>query len=372
MMLVEILKKEMTMQTINVSFSDGQYPIYIDRGLLDIAELLQTHIVANQVLIVTNETLALLFLPKLENLLKGFDSNQVILPDGEQYKTLHEWNNILDALANNHHHRDTTLIALGGGVIGDMTGFAAACYHRGVAFIQIPTTLLAQVDASIGGKTAINHPQGKNLIGAFHQPKAVIIDTDTLSTLNDREFFAGIAEIIKAALIRDKDFFEWLETHLDSFLKRNPDVLIEGIYRACKIKRDIVSLDEKELGLRALLNLGHTFGHALEHSLGYGQWLHGEAVAWGILCAAKLSQQLGWLTPSDVKRITDLLRRAHLIKKVPPEITVDLLFNAMQSDKKILNKRLRLILLKGIGEGVISNEVSDEQVIGVLREETET
>lgn len=357
----------MNMQIINMSYSGGEYPIYIGRGLFNDAQLLMTHIVSNQVMIVSNETIAPLFLPKLSEALTKFSCNHVILPDGEQYKTITTWQAILDALANHNHHRDTTLIALGGGVIGDMTGFAAACYHRGVAFIQIPTTLLAQVDASIGGKTAINHPKGKNLIGAFHQPQAVIIDTDTLSSLNDRELNAGIAEIIKAALIRDKNFFIWLENHLDAFLNRQPDILIEGITRACSIKRDIVSLDEKELGDRALLNLGHTFGHALEHSLGYGQWLHGEAVAWGTLCAAKLSLRLGWLDPADVKRIEDLFNRAHLIKPLPPEITVNEIISAMQSDKKILHNRLRLILLKEIGEAVITNEVSEEQVREVLR-----
>lgn len=327
---------------------------------------------SSRALIVTNTTVGELYLKPLLAKLTSVNCETLIIEDGEQFKTLTTFNKILDALANGKHHRDTTLIALGGGVVGDMTGFAAACYHRGVAFIQIPTTLLSQVDASIGGKTGVNHPMGKNLIGAFHQPQAVIIDTDTLHTLPDREFRAGIAEIIKAALIQNAQFFDWLCTNIDSISRRDPGILATAIERACIIKADIVALDEKENNIRALLNFGHTFGHAIEKILNYGTWLHGEAVAMGILMASELSVRLGWLQKSDNARIIDLITKTGLPTRLPKEINHEALHEAMTSDKKVLRDQIRFVLLRDIGKGVISNEVPESTLVELLKDFTQT
>lgn len=351
------------MITLKAKHASGEYPIYIGSDLLHNHALLRRHILSQQVMVVTNSTVAPLYLPMVESACSSFSCGTVILRDGEQYKALSEMSRILDSLAEQQHHRDTTLLSLGGGVIGDMGGFAAACYHRGIRHIQIPTTLLAQVDASIGGKTAVNHPQGKNLIGAFHQPEAVIIDIDTLKTLPEREFRSGLAEMIKAGLICDHQYFSWLEKHQSQLFARQPDILIEAISQACQIKCDIVAEDEKEAGKRALLNLGHTFGHAIEQCLQYQHWLHGEAVAVGMMLAAELSVQIGWLEKSALQRIEQLLLSCQLPTQLPASIqNSQNLLNAMQSDKKVLNQSRRLILLKGMGKAVISDRITDDQL----------
>jgi len=358
---------EINTTTLTATHSTGEYPIYIGQHLIEQPELLQQHI-KQQVMIVTNETVAPLYLSCIENSCRQYQCNTLVLPDGEQHKDWQHLNLIFDALTEHQHHRDTTLIALGGGVIGDMTGFAAACYHRGVNFIQIPTTLLSQVDASIGGKTAVNHPAGKNLIGAFHQPQAVIIDTNTLSTLPQREFRAGLAEIIKAALIKDANFFDWLEQNIASILQLSPEPLQHAIKSACDIKRDVVARDEKEKGERALLNLGHTFAHAIEHELGFGQWLHGEAVGLGMRMAAKLSEELQQITAADVERINTLLDLCELPRVLPSHLKCDTLLTAMLQDKKILAGHIRLILLDKIGRGSITDQVSNEQIMALLQQ----
>ena len=282
--------------------------------------------------------------------------------DGEKYNSFETWLYILDNLVVNNYHRDSTLIALGGGVVGDTVGFAAACYHRGVNFIQIPTSLLAQVDSSIGGKTGINHPAGKNLIGAFYQPKAVIIDMNTLQTLPKREFKAGLTEIIKAALICDADLFAFIETHLEAILQQENSAIQHCIKRACEIKSDIVSQDEKEHGARALLNLGHTFGHVFEQLFGYGNWLHGEAVAQGILMASELSIAMGLLDKESDKRIHTLIHNAAIIPALPKKIEHDAFLNTLYKDKKITNETLKFILLKHIGECCINTHVTPDQL----------
>jgi len=290
----------------------------------------------------------------------------VILPDGEQYKTLEVWNSIFDGLLEKRFDRRCTLVALGGGVVGDMTGFAAACYQRGVDFIQIPTTLLAQVDSSVGGKTGVNHPLGKNMIGAFHQPRCVIADTETLNTLDDRQLSAGIAEVIKYGLINDLPFFEWLEANMDAVLAREPAALAYAIERSCQDKANIVAADEKESGQRALLNLGHTFGHAIETGMGYGAWLHGEAVATGMLLAAELSALLGWLDDGAVRRIRTLLQKARLPVQAPKELSSQRFLELMAVDKKVLDGQLRLVLMKGLGQSLISAEATGAQISSML------
>ncbi len=354
------------MTTLTVTHKNGEYPILIGANLLDNGQNIRSFVAGNQVMIVTNETVSKLYLAKVHSQLTEFQCNTLVLPDGEAYKTLETMNKIIDALLAQHHHRDTTLIALGGGVVGDMTGFAAACYQRGVNFIQIPTTLLSQVDASIGGKTGVNHPLGKNLIGAFHQPQAVIIDINTLNTLPDREYRAGIAEIIKAALILDAEFFDYLETNMPALLARDPAVLMYSIKTACQIKRDVVMQDEKEHGVRALLNFGHTFGHAIENNLGYGQWLHGEAVAMGMILAADLSKQLNWLSAAETERIYAVIKQAGLPTQCPSTLKCAKLMSAMLDDKKVLANQLRLILLKAIGHAVITDEVGNETLTHFL------
>lgn len=353
----------MKIEQLIVNINESSYPIYIGENLLQNATLFRHYIKAHQVMIITNETIAPLYIDSLKTIGHDLQCDIFILPDGEKYKNITHWGFILNELASRNHHRDTTLIALGGGVVGDMAGFAAACYQRGVDFIQVPTTLLAQVDASIGGKTAVNLPEGKNFIGAFHQPKAVIIDLTTLRTLSDREFKAGIAEIIKAALICDDKFFDKLEANLPQLLQRDPNLLQAIIKRACEIKRDIVIIDEKESrGERALLNLGHTFAHAIERLLGYGDWLHGEAVAVGLILAAEFSHQQKFLDSTAVKRIHRLLEQIPIPTNLPKAIRYNTLLSTMYMDKKVLNKRLRLVLLKRIGKAVISNQITDKQL----------
>ncbi len=354
------------MQTLTVDLGERSYPICIGAGLLHKAELWRRHIPGRQVLVVTNRTIAPLYLEPVRVGLEGLEVAEAILPDGEQHKTLATLEQIFDVLLERRFDRRCTLVALGGGVVGDMAGFAAACYQRGVNYIQIPTTLLAQVDSSVGGKTAVNHPRGKNMIGAFHQPRCVLADTDTLSTLPDREFSAGLAEVIKYGLIRDADFLAWLEANLDALLARDPRALAHAIARSCRNKADIVIADEREGSVRALLNLGHTFGHAIETGLGYGEWLHGEAVAAGMVLAAELSARLGWLDEAAVERVRALLLRARLPVVPPAGLSSDEFLTLMAVDKKARDGRLRLILLKALGQAVIVDRVETAQIVATL------
>ncbi|MDH3513828.1 MAG: 3-dehydroquinate synthase [Gammaproteobacteria bacterium] len=344
------------MKTLHLDLGERSYPIYVGSGLIGQPDLLKKHIAGSRVAIVTNETVAPLYLAKLRSLLGAQQPVEVILPDGEQYKTLEVLNRVFDSLLGARCDRRTTLVALGGGVIGDMAGFAAACYLRGVPFVQIPTTLLSQVDSSVGGKTGVNHPLGKNMIGAFYQPRAVIIDTDTLNTLPDRELSAGLAEVIKYGLIRDPEFFGWLETNLDKLLGRETGALTYAIHRSCRNKAEVVAADERESGVRATLNLGHTFGHAIETGLGYGKWLHGEAIAAGMAMAADLSRRLGWLPAADVARIEKLIQRARLPVRAPAAMLPARFLELMAVDKKVQDGRLRLVLLKRLGEAVVTDE----------------
>ena len=343
------------MQTLTVDLGDRTYPIYIGEQLLLRADLLGSHIGGKQVCIVSNATVAPLYLDAIKTSLHGFHIDEVVLPDGEQYKTLAQLNTIFDALLEKRHNRTTTLVALGGGVVGDMTGFAAACYQRGVDFIQIPTTLLAQVDSSVGGKTGVNHPLGKNMIGAFHQPRCVVADTDLLRTLPEREFSAGVAEIVKYGLICDAEFYRWLQHNMHQLMARDANVLREAIYRSCANKAKVVAADEREGGLRAILNLGHTFGHAIETAQGYGNWLHGEAIAVGMVMAADFSARLGWIEQQDVNVLRDLLVRAKLPTQPPKTISVDQFLALMAVDKKVLDGNLRLVLLQKIGAATVTS-----------------
>ncbi|KAJ0988987.1 hypothetical protein J5N97_007343 [Dioscorea zingiberensis] len=336
---------------VDVDLGDRSYPIYIGCGLLNEPDLLQRHVHGKRVLVVTNTTVAPLYLDKVVKALTDGNPNvsveSVILPDGEQYKEMTTLMKVFDKAIESRLDRRCTFVALGGGVIGDMCGFAAASFLRGVNFIQIPTTLMAQVDSSVGGKTGINHPLGKNLIGAFYQPQCVLIDTDTLNTLPDRELASGIAEVIKYGLIRDAEFFEWQEKNMQALLARDPSALAYAIKRSCENKAEVVSLDEKEGGVRATLNLGHTFGHAIENGLGYGEWLHGEAVAAGTAMAVDMSRRLGWIDDSIVERVLSILQEARLPTTSPDAMTVEKFKAVMAVDKKVADGLLRLILLKG-------------------------
>lgn len=354
--------------TLQVDLRDRSYPIYIGPAILDDSELYQRHITGKQVLVVTNETVAPLYLQRLLTALDGFDVSQVILPDGEQYKTLDVWGQIIDELLARRFSRGCTLIALGGGVIGDMTGFAAASYQRGVDFIQVPTTLLSQVDSSVGGKTGVNHALGKNMIGAFHQPKCVIADTASLNTLDDRQLSSGIAEVVKYGLIGDLPFFEWLENNISKLLSRDTSALVYAIARSCQDKADIVSADERETGQRALLNLGHTFGHAIETGMGYGEWLHGEAVAAGMAIAAKLSCRLNWMDGDTERRVVRLLKQAHLPVDPPSTLSHERMISLMSVDKKVMDGNLRLVLLKGIGDALVTDQFDRLDIVQTLDE----
>ena len=348
------------MQTLTVDLGDRSYPIHIGAGLLGRAELILPHLAQKRVMVVTNTTVAPLYLAQLTATLQagGVTVASVVLPDGEAYKNWETLNLIFDALLTQRAERKTTLIALGGGVIGDMTGFAAASYQRGVPFIQIPTTLLSQVDSSVGGKTGINHPLGKNMIGAFYQPKVVLADTDTLNTLPARELSAGLAEVIKYGLIWDVEFLAWLEANMDKLRALDPVAITHAIFRSCEIKAQVVGEDEREGGIRAILNLGHTFGHAIETGMGYGNWLHGEAVAAGMVMAVETSQRLGWLTDADVTRTRALIRAAGL-PDAAPDLGVDSWLEYMGHDKKVEGGKMRFVLLKKMGEAVITADVPD-------------
>ncbi len=356
------------MKTLEVALGDRSYPIYIGRKLIDNAEILGRHVAASQVLVVTNETVAPLYLARLKQTLSGFTVREAILPDGEQYKNLEVWNRIFGALLENRFNRRSTLVALGGGVVGDMGGFAAACYQRGIPFVQVPTTLLSQVDSSVGGKTGINHPQGKNMIGAFYQPRCVLADTDTLDTLGNRELSAGLAEVIKYGLIRDPEFFTWLEGHMEELRGRDHAALAYAIERSCRNKAEVVAADELEEGQRALLNLGHTFGHAIETGMGYGAWLHGEAVGAGMCMAADLSRRMGWISEQDRIRAIELIRRAGLPVDPPAEMSAERYLELMAVDKKVLDGGLRLVLLRAIGESIVTGEFDAGELRNTLDE----
>ena len=353
------------METVNLDLGVDSYSIFIGGGLLDDGDLLRRHIAGNQVLIVTNETIAPLYLDRVLAHLSGYQVDAIALPDGEQYKTLDTLNLIFTRLIEMNANRGVTLLALGGGVVGDMTGFAAACYQRGVSFIQIPTTVLSHVDSSVGGKTAVNHPLGKNMIGAFHQPKAVIIDPELLSSLPERELRAGLAEVIKHGAMASFDDFCWLEENISEILSLNISKLTFALKRNCQIKADIVSQDEKEMGVRALLNFGHTFGHAIENSMGYGNWLHGEAVAAGMVMAADLSVRLGMCEHEDALRLKDLIAASGL-PPVPPEASGVEFLNIMYRDKKVTDEGLKLILLRRLGHAEIVEGVSKQSMLATV------
>ncbi|MCX4189923.1 3-dehydroquinate synthase [Methylophaga sp. OBS3] len=354
------------MKTLQVALGKRSYPIYIGEQLLTQTELFAAHIKGKEVLIVTNDTVAPLYLDTVKETLANYRVETVILPDGEQYKTFEVLQAVFDGLLKARMSRQTTIIALGGGVIGDMAGFAAACYQRGVPFIQVPTTLLSQVDSSVGGKTAVNHPLGKNMIGAFYQPQCVFADIDTLNTLDDRQLSAGLAEVIKYGLINDADFFDWLEANMAGLVARQPELLTQAIARSCQDKADTVAADEREQGVRALLNLGHTFGHAIETGCGYGVVLHGEAIAIGMVMAADLSQRLGWIQTAEVERIKSVLQAAGLPITVPEEMTTGRFMDLMAVDKKVQDGAIRLILMRGIGQSVISDDYAPEHLAATL------
>lgn len=350
------------MRTLTVQAPSHFYPIYIGSKLLDNEDILKRHL-TGKAAIITNETVAPLYLNQLQTALNniGIPHFAIILPDGEAHKNWQTLNLIFDGLLENHADRKTTLIALGGGVIGDMVGFAAATFQRSVPFIQIPTTLLSQVDSSVGGKTAINHPLGKNMIGAFYQPQAVLADLDTLSSLPSRELSAGLAEVIKYGLLGDADFLKWLEQHITDLTQKNPDTLAEAVHHCCKMKADIVRQDETEQGIRAWLNLGHTFGHAIEAEMGYGNWLHGEAVAAGLVLACRLSSQTDSISDQDIACVATLLERAGL-PTAPPKFPFERWIQHMQHDKKVSGGIMRFIGLNRIGEANIT-EVSDYEIL---------
>jgi 3-dehydroquinate synthase len=351
--------------TLTVELGERSYPIVIGPGLLGDAALLDAHVPHTAVLLVSNATVAPLYAAALKEGLGDRLVIEAILPDGESYKTLATLSRIVDVAVANRLARDCVVVALGGGVVGDMAGFAAACYQRGVDFVQVPTTLLAQVDSSVGGKTGVNHPGGKNLIGAFHQPVAVLADTDTLATLPPRELRAGLAEVITSGLIHDAAFFDWLELNVDRLLAGNPEALTHAIRRSCEVKAEIVARDEHERGDRALLNLGHTCGHAIESATGYGTWLHGEAVGAGMLMAASMSQECGFLSPADVARLRALLHRVGL-PLAAPDVSPAAALAHMKIDKKVQAGRMRFVLLKRIGAGVVTAEYPPEALQATL------
>jgi len=341
--------------TLKVELGDRSYPILIGEGLLRQTDLIQKHVPARDILVVSNTTVAPLYMESLKSALEGRRLVEAILPDGESHKTLATVSRVLDVLVANRFARDCTVIALGGGVVGDMAGFAASCYQRGVGFVQVPTTLLAQVDSSVGGKTGVNHPGGKNLIGAFYQPSAVIADTATLATLPARELRAGLAEVIKYGLICDAVFFGWLEANMDRLLRSDPEALGYVVQRSCEIKAQIVGRDEREQGDRAILNLGHTFGHAIESATHYSQWLHGEAIGAGLLMAAAMSHECGLVDSAQVVRLRQLLERVGLPVKIDG-VTPETALEHMKIDKKVQAGRIRLVLLRSIGDSFVTAE----------------
>lgn len=354
------------MKTLNVDLGDRSYPIFIGAGLLNNADLIRPYIKGKTTATVTNTTIDPLYLDAFHKLIKDYSNIDVILPDGEEYKTMQTLGQIHTEMLEARCDRKTTLIALGGGVVGDVSGFAAASYQRGINFIQVPTTLLSMVDSSVGGKTGVNHPLGKNMIGAFHQPQCVIIDTETLNTLDDRQLSAGIAEIIKYGYINDLEFIEWLDKNMEKLLNRDPEALAYAIHRSCEHKAAIVAADEKEAGSRALLNLGHTFGHAIETGMGYGKWLHGEAIAAGMVMAAELSRLHGWISEADVNSIRTLLTKARLPVDPPKQINPERFNELMSIDKKVQDGVLHLVLMKSMGESFICSDFDKQALQRVL------
>ncbi|WP_058910373.1 3-dehydroquinate synthase [Entomohabitans teleogrylli] len=356
------------MERLNVTLGERSYPITIAAGLFSDAASFWPLQAGDQAMLVTNETLAALYLEPVRRVLEqaGVRVDHVVLPDGEQYKSLSVLDTVFTALLEKPHGRDTTLIALGGGVIGDLTGFAAACYQRGVRFVQVPTTLLSQVDSSVGGKTAVNHPLGKNMIGAFWQPASVVVDLNCLQTLPRRELASGLAEVIKYGIILDGEFFLWLEEHLDALLALDEKAMAYCIRRCCEIKAEVVAADERETGLRALLNLGHTFGHAIEAEMGYGNWLHGEAVAAGMVMAARTAQRLGQFSEADVQRVMALLTRAGLPVTGPQGMAPQAYLPHMLRDKKVLAGDLRLVLPLAIGKSEVRGGVAHDVVLSAI------
>ena len=355
------------MRTLSVNLADHGYPIHIGAGLLDSPQLMPDGVLKNKAVVITNSTIAPLYLRRVVAMVEsaGAQCISITLPDGEAYKSWETLNHIFDELLANRCERKTPLIALGGGVIGDLTGFAAATYQRGVPFIQVPTTLLAQVDSSVGGKTAINHPLGKNMIGAFYQPRAVIADMDTLRTLPPRELAAGIAEVVKYGFIRDPEFLDWLEHNVERLSALEPEALAYAVERSCQNKAEVVAKDERETGDRALLNFGHTFGHAIEAGMGYGEWLHGEAVGAGMVMAARFSEKLGLINKTDVQRVVDILARAKLPLQAP-DLGAERYLELMGHDKKVEGGKIKFILLKKLGEAFISNQYDTRALNAVL------
>lgn len=353
------------MRTLRVDLGERGYPIYIGQDLLA-QDLIRQHVRSQQVLVVSNKVIADLYLEPVLKGLEGLQCDVLLLDEGEQHKNLTTLNLIFDELLARGHNRTTTLVALGGGVVGDMVGFAAACYQRGVDFIQVPTTLLSQVDSSVGGKTAVNHALGKNMIGAFYQPKAVIIDTNVLNSLPQRELSAGLAEVIKYGLIRDRDFYQWLQSNMPGLMQRNPELLAEAIERSCINKAEVVADDETEQGNRALLNFGHTFGHAIETATNYSSWLHGEAVGAGMMMAAQFSADLGWLANDELEPLRAMLEAAGLPTAPPSTMAADDFLQLMARDKKVLSGAIRLVLLKSVGEAVVTEDFSIEALTSSL------
>jgi 3-dehydroquinate synthase len=356
------------MINLNVELGARSYPIKIGSGLLQMPGLFDPYVRGRDVLVISNEQIALLYMEPLVNIMAGSKVKQLLLPDGEAVKTVATLMTIYDALVEHRLGRDCVLVALGGGIVGDIAGFAAATWQRGVDFIQVPTTLLAQVDSSVGGKTAVNHPGGKNLIGAFHQPLCVLSDTDTLNTLPDRELKAGLAEVIKYGLIADAGLFDWLEQECTKVLGRDTERLQHIVRRSCEIKAAVVAGDEREHGQRAILNLGHTFGHAIERCEGYGKWLHGEAVAAGMCMAAAFSERLGWLSKADVQRTRDLFTRYGLPVD-PPYVEPAEFLAAMTLDKKVQAGEIRLVLLKSIGQAVTTSDYPSQELVDFLNDQ---
>jgi 3-dehydroquinate synthase len=356
------------METLRVSLGERSYQIHVGPGLLAQAgALLAPMLPQPRVVILTNPVVAAHWLVPLRASLStaGIASESIVVPDGEAFKSWSTLQDVLTRLLEQKAERATTLIALGGGVVGDLTGFAAAIYQRGIPFVQVPTTLLAQVDSSVGGKTGINHPLGKNMIGAFHQPRAVLIDTDCLTTLPDRELAAGLAEVIKTAAIRDRVFFEWLEENVERLTAREPAALVQAVTQSCRVKAAVVAADERERGERALLNFGHTFGHAIETGVGYGEWLHGEAVAAGMVLAARLSERLGFIAGAEVRRLRTLLERARLPVEAP-RLGADRYLELMRHDKKVASGKIRFVLLRGIGDACVSSDVPADSLRSIL------
>jgi len=355
------------MHTLHVDLGERSYPLYIGRDLFSGSEFLAPHVHGSQVVLVSNETVAPLYLDRVKASLGDRSLvSEVILPDGEQHKSLQTLEIIFDRVMADRHDRGTTFIAVGGGVVGDITGFAAACYQRGVNFIQIPTTLLAQVDSSVGGKTAVNHPLGKNMIGAFYQPQAVLIDIDTLKTLPEREFSAGLAEVVKYGLIADEPFYRWLCNSMPKLLAREDAALAEAVERSCANKAKVVAADEREGGVRAILNLGHTFGHAIENAQGYGSWLHGEAVAVGMVLALRLSNSRGLIDASDVEEFIQLLKAMNLPTEAPEDMTPHAFLDLMGRDKKVIDGKLRLVLLEALGQASIVDDATESELLELL------